>query len=72
MTDRIHSLAVVLDRDYRDDDVKSIIEAIKMIKGVLSVDENVSDFDTHTAICCARYDLKEKLQNFMKENLSKW
>lgn len=37
MTDRIAYLSVVLDGDYRDDDVKPIVKAIKMIRGVGSV-----------------------------------
>lgn len=37
MTDRIQVLTVVLDRDYRTDDVQSIVNAIEMTKGVQSV-----------------------------------
>jgi hypothetical protein len=43
MSDRIHGLTVALDRDYRDDDVKRIVEAIEMIKGVQAVTMIVSD-----------------------------
>jgi hypothetical protein len=34
VTDRIQSLTVVLDGDYRVDDAEAIIEAISMIRGV--------------------------------------
>lgn len=34
MTDRIRTLTVVLDKDYREDDVQVFVETIKMIKGV--------------------------------------
>jgi hypothetical protein len=37
MTDRIRSLTIVLDRDYRADDVETVMHAIHMIKGVHSV-----------------------------------
>ena len=37
MTDRIRTLAVTLDRDFRDDDVEVIVNAIKMIKHVSNV-----------------------------------
>jgi hypothetical protein len=34
MTDRIQHVMVTLDADYRDDDVQTILDAIRMIKGV--------------------------------------
>lgn len=37
MTDRYHSLTVVLKNDIREDDAESIINAVRMIKGVLGV-----------------------------------
>jgi hypothetical protein len=36
MTDRFCGLTVVLDRDYRDDDAKALINAIRQLKGVVS------------------------------------
>jgi len=38
MTDRVQSLTVVLDDDYRVDDVEFIVNAIRMIKGVRTVE----------------------------------
>jgi len=61
MTDRIHSLNVVLDMDYRSDDVEKIVNAIKMIKGVLSVSMCVADFNSHMAEERAKRELGEKL-----------
>lgn len=57
MTDRFLTLTVVLDRDYRDDDAQSIIDAIKMVKGVLSVKGNVADGSEYMAIERARHEL---------------
>jgi hypothetical protein len=37
MTDRIQGFIVVLDSEYRTDDAEAILEAIRMIKGVLDV-----------------------------------
>lgn len=37
MTDRVRTLTVVLDEDYRDDDVGTIVSALSMVKGVGSV-----------------------------------
>ena len=43
MSDRINIITVVLEKEKRDDDCEYIINAIKMIKGVLSVKSNVAD-----------------------------
>lgn len=57
MTDRYHSLTVVLDHDIREDDAQTIVDAVGMIKGVLSVTGNVSDLALHTAVSRAGYKL---------------
>ena len=48
MTDRIHALTVTLDADVREDDVEPIVNAIRQIRHVLSVDQHVSDISQHT------------------------
>lgn len=47
MTDRVKGLVVTLDRDYRTDDVEIIINAIRMIKGVVGVEHSIADMDDH-------------------------
>lgn len=49
MTDRFHAFTVVLDRDIREDDAEPIVAAIKMIKGVQSVEPHVVDLEDHSA-----------------------
>jgi len=49
MTDRYNALTVVLESDIREDDAGPIIIAIRMIRGVLSVEPHVVDIDTHIA-----------------------
>ena len=61
MTDRIHSLTVVLSHDIREDDAQKIVEAIGMIKSVISVDTNVSDHVSYMAEQRARQEMKEKM-----------
>ncbi len=61
MTDRYHSLTVVLEKDFRDDDAESILNAIEMIKGVLSVKPHISDCDSNMAEDRARRELGQKL-----------
>jgi len=63
MTDRYHSLTVVLDKDLREDDAEVIISAIKCLRSVVSVTGNVSvaDYDLHVAQVRARMDIIDKL-----------
>lgn len=61
MTDRYHTLTVVLKDDMRDDDAKSLIDAVLMLKGVLSVTGVVSDFTAHMAEERARHELGQQL-----------
>jgi hypothetical protein len=57
MTDRIHTLTVTLDKEYRDDDIEKLIDAIYMLKGVLNVKGHVTDINFH----CAREQVKAEL-----------
>ncbi len=61
MTDRYHTLTVVLERDTRDDDCKALMEAITRFRGVLSVEGNVADPVSLMAEERARHDLGQKL-----------
>lgn len=66
MTDRYNSLTVVLERDIRDDDAESILQAIRMIKGVLSVTGNVTNLEDHVAKESAKWELKKQIFELLK------
>lgn len=61
MTDRYSSLTVVLAHDTRDDDAEPLINAIRHLRGVLSVTGNVVDPLTHVAEIRVRNELEDKL-----------
>jgi hypothetical protein len=61
MTDRYNAIVVVLENDIRDDDAEPILDAIRMIKGVIRVTPNVSDIDNHIAYQKAEYHLRGRL-----------
>lgn len=61
MTDRIRHVTVTLDKDYRDDDVRVILDAIKMIKGVGSVKTKVVDLPEILARESVRVELEGKM-----------
>ena len=61
MTDRIHSLTVVLKRDMRDDDAQPLMDAIGMLRGVLSVEGHVSDIDSTMSEARAQAEMRHKV-----------
>ena len=61
MTNRVHVLTVVLDDCIRDDDVEPIVEAIKQIRHVLSVQSIVANHETYAAEERARQKLLNEL-----------
>ena len=61
MTDRYNALTVVLEKDIRSDDAEAILNAIRQLRGVLSVNGNVADMNSHIAEERARRELGEKL-----------
>jgi len=67
MTDRIYALTVILEKDIREDDIEFTINAIRMIKGVLSVDSLVSDIVNYAAEVRIRRELGDKLRKILEE-----
>ena len=61
MTDRYNALTVILDRDIRSDDAEEIINAIKMIRGVLKVKPHVADMSDSIADARVKAELTQKL-----------
>jgi hypothetical protein len=62
MTNRYHSLTVALSRDMRDDDAEGLVNAIKMMRGVIDVSGNVTnDITSYVAQARAHRELADKL-----------
>lgn len=61
MTDRVNALTVVLDRDIRVDDVEAIANAIRQLRHVADVVQNVASMSDHIAETRAKMDLEKKL-----------
>jgi len=57
----VNTIAVVIEREFRDEECDQILAVIRMIKGVLSVTPNAADFDDIMSIDRARSDLSKKL-----------
>ena len=67
MTDRHSGYVVTLDAPIREDDAQRIIDAIKMVKGVLSVDPVITDAGQMIAEMKARTALFEKFIEWWKQ-----
>lgn len=66
MTDRIRTLTVTLDRDYRDDDAQAVIDALRMIRGVSSVEMGVPvDGNQHYAASAFRTGVFVRLSRLL-------
>jgi hypothetical protein len=67
VTDRVHTLTVVLKEDVREDDVESLITAIAHFRGVLTVAGNVADHVSYMAEQRARREIRQKLWDALKD-----
>lgn len=63
MTDRVHSLTVVLDQNYREDDVQTLVDAIKCLRGVLAVKKDVADHESYMAEERAKERYRDRVIN---------
>lgn len=69
MSDRARVLTVVLDDAYRiEDDLKSLTNAISMLKHVISVTPQLADHRDYMAIETARYRLRGRVLAALEED----
>lgn len=61
MSDRIKGFVVSLDKDYRDDDAAVILNAIRMVRGVASVEPCLASIDDHINRDRVRRELWDKI-----------
>ena len=65
MTDRYNAVVVTFDREIREDDAEHLINAIRMLKGVVDVTPNVSDINSHIAESKVKRELADKLYSIL-------
>lgn len=61
MTDRIHSITLILEKDVRVDDAERLLELCQQFKQVIEVVPNVSDGSSVMAEARARQELGQKI-----------
>lgn len=67
MTDRLNALTVVLEKDIRDDDAESLMNAIRQLRGVLSVTGTPVDVCDHVALERAKREIRARLWDALQE-----
>lgn len=65
MSNCYNSIGVILEKDIQDDDAECVLNAIKMIKGVLSCEPNVTDFQSIVAEVRVRNNIANKLREVL-------
>lgn len=69
MTDRVKGFTVVLEEDIRVDDVRPIVEAIQLIKGVADVKLIQHESGDMIVEMRVRNSIREKLGEFIQKEL---
>lgn len=67
MTERHAAYLVTLAEDIREDDAEHIINALRMVRGVLSVEPVTAGLDLSIAEERAKAEMREKLITLLKE-----
>lgn len=69
MTDRVRTLTVILDRDYRDDDAEVLMQSIRLMRGVEDVALGpIVDGSDHIAREVAKTELRKELIDLLHPN----
>lgn len=66
MTNRVNAFIVILERDIREDDAESTLNAIKQIRGVLKVKPHLADGEEAIAEARVRADLIGRIFDLLK------
>lgn len=66
MTERTAGYAVTLAEDLDDEAAQQVLDALRMIKGVLSVEPIAADFNVHVGTERARSEMRGKLLDLVR------
>jgi hypothetical protein len=69
MTDRVKGFTVTLAEDVRIDDVEPVMNAIRMIKGVVDVEPSITNSDDHMNRMVITSKIRLKLIDFIQKEL---
>lgn len=67
MTDRVKGLTITLAQDIRIDDVQPLMDAIKMMRGVVDVQPSIANSDDHINRSRIKWEIRSKIMEFINE-----
>lgn len=67
MTNKVKGFTVTLEEDFREDDVERIMNAIKMIRGVLHVEPSIVTSEDHIQRIRIKTELMDRFVKSVKE-----
>ena len=68
MSQKVIALVVTLDQPYTSEDVARIVDAVEMVKGVLTVEDTVTQtYEYHSARTQVRAELTTKLLGVLSD-----
>jgi hypothetical protein len=67
MTDRLKGFVVTLTHDIREDDAEAIVNAIRMVRGVLDVQPVVSTYEDVMNRTMVRHELEAKILDAIRK-----
>ena len=71
MTDSYFALTVILEKEKRADDSEALIQAIKMMKGVLDVKAHIANPELYWAKETAAHEFRIKQWDALKKSINK-
>lgn len=71
MTDRLKGVIVTFSKEIREDDAEETVNAIRMIKGVLSVRECVANADDYMMYEMGYTDCRRKIFEILKQEVTR-
>jgi hypothetical protein len=69
MTTRIKGFTITLEKDLREDDIEELVTALRMVRGVASVDPLEKGTEDDMARARVYYELRDKFYEFINKEL---
>lgn len=70
MTDRVKGFTVTLAEDIRVDDIEAVLNALRMVKGVIHVEPVLNTPDDHFSKQRVKDELRDKFYDFFRETFN--
>ena len=66
MTDRAKGFTVTLEHDMRVDDLETLLQSVRMLRGVAHVEPTITTSEDHMNRVMVKHELRNKLYNVLE------